>query len=35
MPCTPGTEDAAYERLSQVIRETAPHFEVTSDVVSQ
>ncbi len=35
MPCTPGTEDAAYERLSQLIRETSPYFEVTSDVVSQ
>ncbi len=34
-PCAPGNENETYRRLSQLITEIAPHFEVTSPVVSR
>lgn len=34
-PCMPGQEDEAYRRVTELIKVSAPYFEVTRDVVSR
>jgi Protein of unknown function (DUF3485) len=34
-PCAPGQEEAAYQRVSELIRATAPYFEISPDMASR